>query len=124
MEKAVRRQREVLKVATMKMKTSLLLLITLVYSNMLQAQQKESDFSARLLDPGLGKVTVGDIDNDGVNDLIKIAGLKGESMVLFKFDKNGNFKKHVLLDKINFRSDRLALYDIDKDGDLDLTVGI
>ena len=30
-------------------------------------------------------------------------------MVLFKFDRTGNFRKHVLLDKINFRGDRLVL---------------
>src|SRR5688572_22122393 len=109
----------------MKKLTSLLFIIILMGPATLSAQEKSAaDFSARKLDDGLGKVTVGDIDNDGINDLIKIAGLKGESMVLFKFDKSGNFRKYVLLDKINFRGDRLALADVDKDGDLDLATGI
>lgn len=81
-------------------------------------------FSADILDEGLGKVAIGDIDNDGINDVIKVAGLKGESMVLFRYDEKGNFKKHVLLDKVNFRGDRIVLSDVDNDGDLDLATGI
>src|SRR5688572_29554294 len=109
----------------MKMKSCLLIITVLICPLIVLAQQKgSSDFSAQVLDNGLGKVIAGDIDNDGVNDLIKIAGLKGESMVLFTFDKSGSYKKHLLLDKINFRGDRLALHDIDRDGDLDLAVGI
>lgn len=108
----------------MKLLTSPLFLFLICHSLVYAQEKNTSDFSARILDEGLGKVTVGDIDNDGINDVIKIAGLKGESMVLFKFDKNGNFKKYVLLDKINFRGDRLSLHDVDKDGDLDLAVGI
>src|SRR5688572_3296641 len=108
----------------MKLQTCLLFVSLLIRSFTLTAQKNESDFSANILDQGLGKVTIGDIDNDGIKDVIKIAGLKGESMVLFRFDKNGNFKKHVLLDKINFRGDRLALHDVDNDGDLDLAIGI
>jgi hypothetical protein len=103
---------------------TLLLLMVMAPCTMRAQEKPSSDFAARKLDDGLGKVTVGDIDNDGINDVIKIAGLKGESMVLFKFDKTGDFKKYLLLDKINFRGDRLALYDVDKDGDLDLSVGI
>jgi hypothetical protein len=45
-------------------------------------------------------------------------------MVFFKFSIKGDFKKYVLLDKVNFRGDRIVLSDIDKDGDLDLTTGI
>ncbi|MEX1240364.1 MAG: VCBS repeat-containing protein, partial [Cyclobacteriaceae bacterium] len=109
----------------MRLHTSLLFLLLLDAHPLLFGQDKPgADFTAHKLDDGLGKVIAGDIDNDGINDLIKIAGLKGESMVFFKFDKNGNYKKYVLLDKINFRGDRLALYDIDQDGDLDLLTGM
>src|SRR5687767_166677 len=109
----------------MKLKTSLQVFFILILPTLVYAQEEAApDFSALVLDKGLGKVVAGDVDNDGITDLIKIAGLKGESMVLFKFDKSGNFKKYVLLDKINFRGDRLALADVDKDGDLDLATGI
>ncbi|MEX2232932.1 MAG: VCBS repeat-containing protein [Cyclobacteriaceae bacterium] len=109
----------------MKLKTSLQVLFILILPSLVYAQNEAApDFSAHVLDKGLGKVVAGDVDNDGITDLIKKAGLKGESMVLFKFDKTGNFKKYVLLDKINFRGDRLALADVDKDGDLDLAIGI
>lgn len=97
----------------------------LIFPAILYAQKVvEPGFSSQILDAGLGKVAIGDIDNDGINDIIKIAGLKDKSMVLFRFDVSGNFKKHVLLDKVNFRGDRIVLYDIDKDGDLDLLTGI
>src|SRR5687768_4086987 len=109
----------------MKLKTSLQIFFILILPSLVYAQKNAvQDFSAHVLDKGLGKVVVGDIDNDGINDLIRVAGLKGESMVLFKFDRAGNYKKYPLVDKINFRGDRLALYDIDRDGDLDLMTGI
>lgn len=109
----------------MKLKTSLQIILILILPSLVYAQKEAApDFSAHVLDKGLGKVVAGDVDNDGITDLIKIAGLKGESMVLFKFDKGGKYKKYVLMDKINFRGDRLALYDIDQDGDLDLMTGI
>src|SRR5688500_2525116 len=109
----------------MKLQTCLLILSLLGGQGFLYGQEKDAaNFTAHKLDDGLGKVIVGDIDNDGINDVIRVAGLKGESMVFFKFDNKGNFKKHVLLDKINFRGDRLALHDVDDDGDLDLAIGI
>ena len=101
-----------------------LLVFSLFISPILYGQKNTTDFSAHVLDEGLGKVAIGDVDNDGINDVIRIAGLKGESMTFFKFDKNGKSKKHVLLDKINFRGDRIILYDVDQDGFLDLVVGI
>lgn len=102
-----------------------LVLFILTYPLISYSQgEDESIFSEQILDKGAGKVAIGDIDNDGINDVIKIAELKDQSMVLFRFDKAGSFKKHVLLDNINFRGDRIVLHDIDHDGDLDLATGI
>lgn len=108
------------------MKLNLVFLLTLTFPLIQPAlsQDASSEFSQEVIDQGLGKVVVGDVDNDGINDLVRVAGIKGEAMTLFKFDKNGKYKKYPLLDKINFRGDRLALYDIDQDGDLDLLTGI
>lgn len=104
---------------------SLLVLSILIYPLTIHSQNEGvSDFSEQILDESAGKVAIGDIDNDGVNDIVKIAGLKDHSMVLFGFNANGEFKKHVLLDNINFRGDRIVLYDVDNDGDLDLAAGI
>ena len=113
------------KTSSIVVKKFLPVLIILIYPLMVFSQNKGvSDFSEQILDAGAGKVAIGDIDNDGINDVIKIAGSEDQSMVLFRFDEKGEFKKFVLLENVNFRGDRIMLYDVDNDGDLDLAAGI
>lgn len=105
----------------MKTDPKLMILFTLL-SYGLYAQN--TPFQLDILDEGKGKVEVADIDNDNIHDIIKRGDREGESLVLFKYDKKGDFKKHVLLQNTNFRSDRIALEDIDRDGDLDLVTAL
>ncbi len=100
-------------------------LFILIYPLIIYSQNVGvSNFSEHILDKGAGKVAIGDIDNDGINDVIKISGSEDQSMVLFRFNEKGEFKMFVLLENINFRGDRISLYDVDNDGDLDLATGI
>lgn len=105
------------------MKTTSIIIILLIlcgyYGN---AQNTASPL--QILDEGKGKVEVADIDNDGIHDIIKRGDQEGESLVLFKYDKKGGSKKYVLLHDTNFRSDRIALEDIDRDGDLDVVTAL
>lgn len=72
----------------MKRQTFLLFLFIQIFVLGLNAQKEGApNFSIKILAEGLGKVTTGDIDNDSENDVIKIAGVKGKSIVLFKFNK-------------------------------------
>ena len=80
-------------------------------------------FEYRELDSGHGKVEVVDIDNDGVNDVIK-RGTGDEALVWYKFKKNRTFEKHILFKQKGFRGDRIQVVDIDSDGDLDLATGL
>ena len=114
-----------LKIPFINIRKSFLVLYLLIYPMIIYSQNEgKSSFTEEVLDNDEGKVAIGDIDNDGINDVIKIAGMEDHSMVFFRFDEKGNFKKHVLLDKINFRGDRIVLFDVDHDGDLDLATGI
>jgi len=83
----------------------------------------EVPFDLRKLDEDHGKVEVADIDDDGRNDVIKQAS-GGESLVWYKYGQDSTFTKHVIFKNKRFRGDRVALADIDKDGDVDLATGL
>jgi hypothetical protein len=80
-------------------------------------------FKFRELDSDHGKAEVADIDNDGLNDVVK-RSTGGESLVWYKYNKTGEFDKHVVFKNKVFRGDRIALADIDRDGDMDLATGL
>lgn len=69
-------------------------------------------------------VSVGDINNDGFDDIF-ISGAKKQASVLFIQDENGNFTNH---QEDVFKEDTISedtdhtLFDADNDGDLDLLV--
>jgi len=96
-----------------------LLIIALVCS----LAQGMGQFEYREIDRAHGKAEVADIDNDGVNDIIK-RGTGGEALVWYRFTKNGVFEKHILFEEKRFRGDRIAVADIDNDGYLDLATGL
>ena len=79
-------------------------------------------FDYRELDSYHGKVEVADIDNDGRNDVIR-RGSGDESLVWYKYSKDGTFIKHVVIRDTLFDGDRIVLADIDRDGDIDLITG-
>lgn len=80
-------------------------------------------FEYQSLDTLYGKNVVVDVDMDGINDIVTVHTGEAGGLVWYKFHSNGTSEKHVALENVYFRGDRIDAGDIDNDGDVDIAAG-
>ena len=104
-------------------KLSTILFVTILislFSGCNAAQNPYVKFEYREIDPASGHVEIADVDNDGKNDVVLVGN---GTFAWFKYENEKTFKKSVIITGAKFSSDRIAIGDIDKDGDIDIVTG-